>query len=163
MAFIDLEKEYDKVLKEILWKCLKARGVPVAYARSIQNMYDDEKTRVRTTREDSKHFSILTELHQGLTLNIFLFPLVIDALTRHIQGEVPWCMLFAADIIRIDETLGGINDKLELWRQTLKFKEFRLSRTKTEYFECKFSDLSHEASVVVKLDSQVIQKRKCLK
>ncbi|KAF3657742.1 hypothetical protein FXO38_13547 [Capsicum annuum] len=58
---------------------------------------------------------------------------------------------------------GGVNDKLGIWRQTLESKGFWLSRTKTEYLECKFSDVSQEAEVVVKLDSQTIQKRESCK
>ncbi|KAF3616363.1 putative protein phosphatase 2C 47-like [Capsicum annuum] len=105
----------------------------VAYTRLIQDMYDNVKTRVRTTGGDSEHVPFLTGLHQGSTLNPFLFALMMDVLTRSIQGE------------------------------TLESKEFRLSRTKTEYLECKFSDLSHEADVVVKLDSQVVQNRESFK
>ncbi|KAF3657310.1 hypothetical protein T459_25618 [Capsicum annuum] len=37
----------------------------------------------------------------------------MDALTRSIQGEVPWCMLFMDDVVLIDESQQGINDKLE--------------------------------------------------
>ena len=48
-------------------------------------------------------------------------------------------MLFADDIILVDETRAGVNAKLELWRQTLESRGFRLSRTKTKYMECKFS------------------------
>ena len=47
--------------------------------------------------------------------------------------------------------------------QTLESKGFRLSRTKTKYLECKFSEVSQEDGVVVKLDSQVIQKRENFK
>nr|XP_009618780.1 uncharacterized protein LOC104110918 [Nicotiana tomentosiformis]XP_016501536.1 PREDICTED: uncharacterized protein LOC107819876 [Nicotiana tabacum] len=54
---------------------------------------------------------------------------------------------------------GRVNDKLEVWRQTLKSKGFKLSRTKTEYMECKFSMETHEAEMYVKLDTQVIPKR----
>ncbi|PHT43614.1 Cytochrome [Capsicum baccatum] len=54
---------------------------------------------------------------------------------------------------------GGINDKLKVYRQTLKSKGFRLSRTRMEYLECKFNDLRQEDEVVVKLDSQVVCKR----
>jgi len=42
-------------------------------------------------------------------------------------------MLFADDIVLIDEYTEGVSTKLELWRDTLKGKGFKLSRTKTEY------------------------------
>ncbi|XP_070003497.1 uncharacterized protein [Nicotiana sylvestris] len=35
----------------------------------------------------------------------------MDALTNHIQGEVPWCMLFADDIVLIDEMQDGVNER----------------------------------------------------
>jgi len=46
-------------------------------------------------------------------------------------------MLFADDIILIDETRDGI--KLERWRDTFEVKGFRLSRLKTEYLHFRFS------------------------
>ena len=50
-----------------------------------------------------------------------------------------WCMLFADDIVLIDESREGVNTKLERWRDTLEAKGFRLSRSKTEYLHCRFS------------------------
>ena len=47
-------------------------------------------------------------------------------------------MLFADDIILINESLSEINYKLELWRHSLETKGFRLSKTKTKYMMCKF-------------------------
>jgi len=46
-------------------------------------------------------------------------------------------MLFADDIVLIDETRQGVNDKLERWRHTLESRGFRVSRT--EYLHCCFS------------------------
>ncbi|XP_070057395.1 uncharacterized protein [Nicotiana tomentosiformis] len=53
----------------------------------------------------------------------------------------------------------GVNARLEVWRQTLESKGFKLSRITTEYLECKFSVGAHEAEVHVKLDTQVIPQR----
>ena len=59
----------------------------------------------------------------------------MDELTRVIQDEIPWCMLFADAIVLVDETRVRVNTKLELCRQTLESRGFRLSRAKTEYME----------------------------
>ena len=63
----------------------------------------------------------------------------MDELTREIQEEVPWCMLFADDIILIDEIRGGLSEKLEKLRHSLESRGLRLTRSKTEYLRCDFS------------------------
>jgi len=55
---------------------------------------------------------------------------VTDEHTIVIQDDISWCMLFADDIFLVNETRVGINAKLELWRQTLESRDFRLSRAK---------------------------------
>ena len=78
----------------------------------------------------------------------------MDELTRAIQDEIPWCMLFADDIVLVDETRAGVSAKLELWRQTLKSQDFRLGRAKTEYIECKFSKQGIRDYSIVRLDDK---------
>jgi hypothetical protein len=39
--------------------------------------------------------------------------------TKNIQGDIPWCMLFADDVVLVDEIRVGVNRRLELWRHTL--------------------------------------------
>ena len=64
----------------------------------------------------------------------------MDEITSVIQDDIPWCMMFADDIVQIDETREGVNGRLELWRHTLDSKGFRISRSKIEYMECKFGN-----------------------
>ncbi|KAF3619609.1 putative thioredoxin Y1, chloroplastic-like [Capsicum annuum] len=140
--------------------CKRCRAMPMTHIDHCLQMRGDYKWCSKETKVlKPEHFTVLTGLHQGSTLSPFLFALVMDVLTRRIQGEVPWCMLFADDVVLIDETRGGVNDKLEVWRQTLESKGFRVSRSKTEYVECKFNDVRRENEVVVKLEAQEVCKR----
>ena len=53
---------------------------------------------------------------KGQPLSPYLFALVMDGVTRNIQEDIPWCMLFTDDVVLVDESPAGVNRKLELWR-----------------------------------------------
>jgi len=94
-------------------------------------MYEGVRTRVRTVVPvgDTDDFPLDIGLHQRSALSPFLFTIVMDELMKGIQDEIPWCMLFADDIVLIDESRKAVNTKLERWRHTLEIKSFRLSRS----------------------------------
>jgi len=52
-------------------------------------------------------------VHHGLALSLYLFSLVMDEITRDMQDEVHWYMLFADDIALIDRNLEEVNNKLK--------------------------------------------------
>ncbi|VFQ71539.1 unnamed protein product [Cuscuta campestris] len=62
------------------------------------------------------------------------------------------------DIVLIDDTREGLNDKLELWCLALETKGFKISRNKTEYMECRFSGWKTESEVEVRIDSHLVPK-----
>jgi len=41
--------------------------------------------------------------HEGLALSPYLFSLIIYEITKDIQSKVPWCMMFADDIVIVGE------------------------------------------------------------
>jgi Reverse transcriptase (RNA-dependent DNA polymerase) len=122
-----------------MWWALKRKLVPTKYVTLIKDMYTNVVTCVRTCDDESDTFPIKIGLHQGSILSLYIFTLVMDEITKDIQENIPWCMLFTDDVVLIDESRIRVNQKLELWRQTLESKVFRHSRTKTEYMRCQFS------------------------
>ena len=107
---------------------------------------------------ETNDFSITIGLHQEFALSPYLFALVMDELTRHMQDEVPWCMPFADDIVLVAKTKVEVNAKLELWREALKSKGLNISRNKTEYMECNFSKNQGMNEREVRIEDQEIPK-----
>ena len=129
--------------------------------KSQQSMLPSSRTSVtsvRTNDGNTDYFPIKIGFHQGSVWSPYLFALVMDEVTRDIQGDIPWCMLFADDVVLVDESQTGVNRKLELWRQTLESKGFRVNRIKTEYMRCDFSNAAHEEGDV-SLEGQVVPKK----
>jgi len=92
---------------------LKKKGASSGYIRVIKDIYEGGRPRVRSSGGVTNGFFVGMGLYQGSALNPFLFTLVMDELTKGIQDELPWCMLFVDDIVLIDETREGVNGELE--------------------------------------------------
>ncbi|XP_075976493.1 uncharacterized protein LOC142976811 [Anticarsia gemmatalis] len=149
MVFIDLEKAYDRVPRKVLWWALRKKNLPEKYVRIVCSMYESASTHVRSEAGLTDKFSVAVGLHQGSALSPFLFLLVLDALTAEIQGEAPWCMLFADDIVLVGEDAAGVQSRLEQWRERLEKVGLKISRTKTEHLYCDFGGPSNFSPIAL--------------
>ena len=86
MVFIDLEKAYDRVPRDLILWDLNKRNVPRGYIEIITNMYEEAVTSMRTTCGETGKFSVTIGLHHGPTLSPYLFALIMDELTAHSKG-----------------------------------------------------------------------------
>jgi hypothetical protein len=123
MIFIDLEKAYDNVPRNVLWWALQKHKVSTKCITLIKDMYNNVVTSVRTSDRDTNNFPINIGLHQWSALSPYLFALVIDEVTRDIHDGIPWSMLFADDMTLVDESRMGLTRSWscgdELWRQNV--------------------------------------------
>jgi hypothetical protein len=141
-----------------MWWALQKHRVSTKYITLIKDIYDNIVTSVRISDGDTNDLPITIGLHQGSALSPYLFALVMDEVTRDIQYGIPWCILFADNVVLVDESRTEVDQKLELWRRTLEVKCFRLSRSKTEYMKCDFGAITQEEGDV-RLDGQVVPKK----
>ena len=77
-------------------------------------MYEGVNMSARLQEEAEMTFQLISDYIRNQTLSPFLFVVVIDELTKGLQDEVPWYILFADDVMLIDSSRGGIDNKLEL-------------------------------------------------
>ncbi|GJT17181.1 retrovirus-related pol polyprotein LINE-1 [Tanacetum coccineum] len=66
MAFLDLEKAYDCIPRELVWRTLIDKGAPRRYLRVLRDMYEGAKTRVRTSVGDTNFFPVEVGLNSIL-------------------------------------------------------------------------------------------------
>jgi hypothetical protein len=65
MDFIDLEKAYDKVPRNVMWWALQKHKVSTKYITLIKDMYDNIVISVRTSDGDTNDFPINIGMYQG--------------------------------------------------------------------------------------------------
>ena len=160
MVFIDLEKAYDRVPREEVWRGLREKGVQEKYVKVIKECYKDVMTSVRSTVGKTDEFKVGVGLHQGSALSPLLFNIVFDVITENVREEPPWCIIYADDVVLVAESRVGVERKLEEWRNALESRGMRISRTKTEYFT---TDLNRNQDETVRLDGEDLKRVKNFK
>ena len=75
MVFIDLEKAYDRVPRQEVWRCMREKGVQ-KYVTIVQDMYEGARTRVKSSVGLTD--MIPWRIHQGSSLSPYLFAMIMD-------------------------------------------------------------------------------------
>ena len=112
-VFVDLEKAYDRILREELWYCMRESGMAEKYVQLVQDMYKGSKTVVKRAVETTESFKVKVGLHQGSALSPFLFVVIMDRLTAEVRREPSWMMLFADDIVICKQTREEVKQRLK--------------------------------------------------
>ena len=113
MVCVDLEKAYDRVDRELLWRVLRAYGVNGELIRAVRSLYDDGKACVRVQGQKSDWFGVGQGVRQGCTMSPWLFNIIMDNIVREakqrFEGGVEMetgtiqLLLFADDLMLATE------------------------------------------------------------
>lgn len=111
-VFIDLEKAFDRVPRDLTWSSLRAQGVEEACVRVLMDMYRDARTEVRCTSGTSEEFLIRVGVHQGSVCSMLLFNIVMNYLTESLMDDLLLTMLFANDILLVSNDVSTLQESL---------------------------------------------------
>ena len=131
---MDIEKAYDRVPREEIWRCTRERNVPEKYVKLIQDMYRGCQTKVRSAAGESGSFTMDVGLHQGSALSPYLFLILIEGVWK----EVPESMMFADDIVLCGGREVDMTEYLDTWRKSMEERGMRVRRPKTQFYGFQF-------------------------
>ena len=136
MAFVDLEKVFDRVPRKVIWWALRKFGVEKWIVTLVQRMYANARSRVRVGEGYSEEFEVKVGVHQGSVLSPLLFIIVLEALLRQFRSGVPWEDLYADDLVIITESLEECVRRLLTWKEAMEKKGLRVNAGKTKIMIC---------------------------
>ena len=131
-GFVDLEKAFDRVPREVISWAMRKLGVEEWLVSAGMSMYIGAKTVVRTVYGNSKGFEVKVGMHQGSGLSPLLFVIVMEAISRELRVALPWELLYADDLAVIAETEEELIKRLNEWKGNVESKGMRVSMNKTK-------------------------------
>ncbi|XGW34423.1 hypothetical protein V3C99_018363 [Haemonchus contortus] len=133
IAFLDLEKAFDRLPRQVLWRALQKRKVPEHLISLVKVMYDGSTTTIRTPHGQTGAIDVTVGVHQGSALSLFLFLLTMDVITEELMDGPLKTILYADDIALIAESKDELQDKLQNWQRVLAESGLRLNVKKTKF------------------------------
>jgi hypothetical protein len=136
IAFVDLEKAFDRVPREVLWWALRKLGVEEWMVNVIRSMYAGATTAVKLRSGESKEFEVRVGVHQGSVLSPLLFTIVLEALSLEFRGGLPWELLYADDLALMAESKAELLVMIARWKEGMESKGLRVNMGKTKVMKC---------------------------
>ena len=88
IAFIDLQKAFDTVNRDMLFQVLQRFGCPPKTLSIIRSLHDGMKVRVRTVDGVSEPFPVSMGVKQGCVLAPCLFNIYLTAVSLLVRAEL---------------------------------------------------------------------------
>ncbi|XP_048759426.2 uncharacterized protein LOC125668999 [Ostrea edulis] len=136
MAFVDLEKAFNRVPRKVIWWALRKLGVEEWIVRLVQGVYANARTCVRIGDGYSEEFAVKFGVHQGSVLSPLLLITVLEALSREFCTGVPSEDLYADDLVIIADSLDDCVKRLLTWKEAMERKGLRVNEGKAKIMIC---------------------------
>ena len=126
-AFVDLEKAFDRVPREVVRWDLRKLGVDKWLIRTVMALYTEDCIVVKTDAGLSESFDVKVGLHQGSVLSPQLFAVVMDVVSSEARSGLPFELLYAADLVLMTLTMEHLGRRVAEWRASLLDKGLKVN------------------------------------
>ena len=142
VAFIDLEKAYDRVNRMKMWEALRQAQVGEGLVRAVKSLYIECEARVKVGEKHSEWFKVDQGVRQGCTLSPWLFNVFLDNIVKEARkgfkegmrlgNETVDVLLFADDMVLVADSEESLQVNLKKLDETLTKWEMKMNWEKTE-------------------------------
>ena len=138
-AFVDLEKAFDRVPREVVRWSLRKLGVEEWLVVAVMALFQNASTAVKTSGGFSEDLEVKVGVHQGSVLSPLLFAAVMDVASSEAREGLPWELLYADDLVLIASSREELSLKLQAWKTGLTNKGLKVNTGKTNVMKSSHS------------------------
>ena len=133
LGFVDLEKAFNTVPREMAMATLRWMGVPEAEMRMVEGMYEKTTARVLVEEGASGEFEVNIGLRQGSVLSPLLFIAVLDLISRKmVMKGVMRKLIYADDLALVANGKQELQETLQEWNGLFTRHGLTINIEKTE-------------------------------
>lgn len=146
VAFLDLEKAFDRAPREIIWKILADRGLNGQILSIIQKIYERNENAVIKSNRVSDTFTTNMGLRQGGSLSPLLFIIYMDEIIKkctavskkvcvgHLQLQRVHISegAFADDVVLLAGNANELQHNINIWQITMTEMGMKINQNKTK-------------------------------
>src|SRR5215469_12641453 len=149
IAFMDLEKAYDRVDREALWVILSKYGIRGKLLDAVKGFYFDSRACARVDGVSGEMFEVKVGLRQGCVMSPWLFNLYMDSVVREVKRECGeddldlkringgglWrvnVLLFSDDTVLLGESKESLQRLVTVFNRICMKKKLSVNREKSK-------------------------------
>ena len=136
VAFVDLEKAFDRVPRKVIWWALRKLGVDVWIVHLVQGMYSNARSHVHVGVGYSEEFEVKVVFTKALYSARCFSSLCWKPCHVEFRCGVPWEDLYADDLVIIAESLEECVRRLLTWKEAMEEKGLTVNAGKTKIMIC---------------------------
>jgi len=95
---VDLEKAYDLVNREVLWKIMEVMGYPITFTKWLKTMYSVTHMSILNGTEVAGTISDFDSVRQGCPISMHLFVIYIEPLLTRLSQVINGINLFGTNV-----------------------------------------------------------------